>query len=307
MEQLREGLEAKIQSMLETRRRAAFVENSLLSVFYFVAGIALTFFVWFVIDLFLWIFLFNHRNPFPPSATFVNGVATLLFVTISVWKREKIFEAEFASAHEYFGADNVANTFRTFDTIAGSVLICGPRFLVLALRAARLAKKIHATDLFLLIRPIGLAIQRRRKIREADLAGLRMAWFLDNSGWIDGVVPLLRKPAGFSVTDDFIREATGEEIPEPEYDYSRPRGGFEPESDAEPDSDSETIDDEVRWARMVLGVEPNATRAQVNAAYRKFAKLVHPDLHTNDPEARAQNEEHMKDLNLAYEILRRSA
>jgi hypothetical protein len=328
MEQLREGLEAKIQSILESRRRSAFLENALLSLFYFTAGIALTFLIWFTIDLLLWIFIGHDRARTLRPANVINSLATLLFATIVLWKKHRMFEGEFDSSHESFTFDKVSNSLRTFDTLAGTVFISGPRFLVLSVRAARRAKKIRATDLFLLIRPIALAVQRRKKIRESDLAGLRMSWFIDNSAWIEGVVPLLRKPQGFTVTNDFIYEVTGEEVPEPDFDFTyagarsntnqeqsrgqqqrerKRRPESEPDSDADSDSDSDTIAEEVRWARMVLGVEATATRAQINAAYRKFAKIIHPDLHTNDPDARAQNEEHMKDLNLAYEILRRAS
>lgn len=299
MEQIHEGLEAKIQSMLESRRRSALLENLLLSLFFLVGGIAFTFFVWFVFDLYLWMFLFRHQYGARQPAILINTLATLIFLAIVLWKKDRILQSEFEGASDFVGQ----NPLRTFDEIAGSVLVGGPRFLVLGVRAGRLAKKIYSTDLFLLVRPIALAVQRRRKVREGDLAGVRMDWFLNNSEWIHGVVPLLRKPTGFTVTTEFIREALGEDVPEEEFAYSRAQPGFESEAGAA--DDSETIDDEVRWALMVLGVERDATRAQINAAYRKFAKLVHPDLYTNEPEKRAQSEEQMKDLNLAYEILRR--
>ncbi|MBR4069413.1 MAG: molecular chaperone DnaJ [Clostridia bacterium] len=49
----------------------------------------------------------------------------------------------------------------------------------------------------------------------------------------------------------------------------------------------------------VLGVDKNATEADIKKAYRKKAKECHPDLHPNDKEA----EERFKELNEANEVL----
>ena len=49
----------------------------------------------------------------------------------------------------------------------------------------------------------------------------------------------------------------------------------------------------------VLGVDKNATEADIKKAYRKKAKECHPDLHPNDKDA----EERFKELNEANEVL----
>jgi curved DNA-binding protein CbpA len=49
----------------------------------------------------------------------------------------------------------------------------------------------------------------------------------------------------------------------------------------------------------ILGVEKNATREQIKAAYRKLSMRYHPDRNQDDPAA----EEKMKAINEAYEIL----
>mgnify|MGYP000977372043 CR=1 FL=1 len=49
----------------------------------------------------------------------------------------------------------------------------------------------------------------------------------------------------------------------------------------------------------ILGVDKNATADDIKAAYRKKAKLYHPDLHPNDKSAA----EKFKDCNEAYEVL----
>ena len=48
----------------------------------------------------------------------------------------------------------------------------------------------------------------------------------------------------------------------------------------------------------ILGVSPDASKDEIKSAYRKKAKLYHPDLHPDDPSAR----EKMNELNEAYEM-----
>ena len=49
----------------------------------------------------------------------------------------------------------------------------------------------------------------------------------------------------------------------------------------------------------VLGVEPGATLAQIKRAYRKLARLHHPDTNPGDPQAAAR----FRDITQAYDIL----
>src|SRR5512136_3100779 len=49
----------------------------------------------------------------------------------------------------------------------------------------------------------------------------------------------------------------------------------------------------------VLGVEKNATQAQMKKAYRKLAREYHPDMNPGDKKA----EERFKRINEAYEVL----
>ena len=48
-----------------------------------------------------------------------------------------------------------------------------------------------------------------------------------------------------------------------------------------------------------LGVNKNATEAELKKAYRKLAKENHPDLHPGDKAAEAR----FKEINEAYEVL----
>lgn len=49
----------------------------------------------------------------------------------------------------------------------------------------------------------------------------------------------------------------------------------------------------------ILGVDKNIPQADVQKAYRKRAKLFHPDLHPNDPKAKAK----FQALSEAYEVI----
>ena len=49
----------------------------------------------------------------------------------------------------------------------------------------------------------------------------------------------------------------------------------------------------------VLGISKGATEAEIKSAFRKKAKELHPDLHTDDPHA----EEKFKEVQEAYSVL----
>jgi curved DNA-binding protein CbpA len=55
----------------------------------------------------------------------------------------------------------------------------------------------------------------------------------------------------------------------------------------------------------VLGVAPDATPEQIRAAYKKLVKELHPDKRAEDP-YRAQKEERLKKVNVAYDQLKKS-
>ena len=49
----------------------------------------------------------------------------------------------------------------------------------------------------------------------------------------------------------------------------------------------------------VLGLEEGASDDEIKKAYRQMAKINHPDLHPNDPDAVAR----MNEINEAYDML----
>ena len=57
-------------------------------------------------------------------------------------------------------------------------------------------------------------------------------------------------------------------------------------------------------ALRILGLEQDASQAQIRQAYRDLAKVWHPDRFENDPRLRARAEEAFKQLSAAYETLR---
>ncbi len=56
-----------------------------------------------------------------------------------------------------------------------------------------------------------------------------------------------------------------------------------------------------RDPRIILGVGPNATEAEITRAYREKAKMYHPDLNPDDN----WSAERMREINSAYEQLKR--
>ena len=55
---------------------------------------------------------------------------------------------------------------------------------------------------------------------------------------------------------------------------------------------------------QMLGLQRDATDAQITAAYKRYAAEIHPDKFFDDPVKRAQAEEKLKDLNRMMEVLR---
>ena len=64
-------------------------------------------------------------------------------------------------------------------------------------------------------------------------------------------------------------------------------------------------DDARRWLE-VLGLAPGATRQQLEDAYRDLVKVWHPDRFVSDPALRVKAQDKLRELNAAYEGLRRS-
>jgi DnaJ-domain-containing protein 1 len=60
----------------------------------------------------------------------------------------------------------------------------------------------------------------------------------------------------------------------------------------------------LEWAFMILNIDSNSSRQEIDSAYRKLAKQNHPD-RVNDmaPEFSALAERKMKEINSAYEII----
>jgi len=57
-------------------------------------------------------------------------------------------------------------------------------------------------------------------------------------------------------------------------------------------------------ALEILGLEHDASRAQIKEAYRDLAKILHPDRFQDDPRVRAKAEATFKQVNTAYEALK---
>ena len=64
-------------------------------------------------------------------------------------------------------------------------------------------------------------------------------------------------------------------------------------------------DDARRWLD-VLGLAPGATKLQLEDAYRDLVKVWHPDRFVSDPSLRLKAQEKLRELNAAYDGLRRS-
>jgi hypothetical protein len=65
------------------------------------------------------------------------------------------------------------------------------------------------------------------------------------------------------------------------------------------------VNDARRWLE-VLGLAPGATRQQLDQAYRDLVKVWHPDRFESDPLLRLKTQEKLRELNAAYEGLRRA-
>ena len=62
--------------------------------------------------------------------------------------------------------------------------------------------------------------------------------------------------------------------------------------------------DKRHWLK-VLGLGPDATKKQIELAYRDLVKVWHPDRFESDPALRLKAQEKLRELNAAYDALRR--
>jgi len=63
----------------------------------------------------------------------------------------------------------------------------------------------------------------------------------------------------------------------------------------------------VSGPRAVLGVPEDATPAEIERAWRRAAKRLHPDRAARDPAAQAEAHRRFLEVRRAYESLRREA
>ena len=63
------------------------------------------------------------------------------------------------------------------------------------------------------------------------------------------------------------------------------------------------MDDVLKYYE-ILELEPGATGEQIKQAYRRLAKVWHPDRFPNDPPLQEMAQEKLKKINLAYEYLK---
>lgn len=78
-----------------------------------------------------------------------------------------------------------------------------------------------------------------------------------------------------------------------------------PPPKTEPD-ETQPVEPGPTWAHQVLGVPLGASWQEVSQVHRKLALMHHPDrVAVMGPEAREYSDERMKEINAAYDELRR--
>jgi DnaJ-domain-containing protein 1 len=97
--------------------------------------------------------------------------------------------------------------------------------------------------------------------------------------------------------DPFVAfsERYGVRLPKAEPEEAPPEPEDEPPKDEPPKDEAESAGP--LWAHSALGVGLGASQKEISAAYRRLARVHHPD--------RAGDEERMKWINAAYRELKR--
>ena len=89
-------------------------------------------------------------------------------------------------------------------------------------------------------------------------------------------------------------------------DDQPPKAEPKAKSKAEPDDGPQPVELGPTRAHQILGVRLGASWQEVGRAYRNLAFMHHPDRVAGmDPESREYSEERMKEINAAYDELRR--
>ena len=291
MRSLDESLRARILATLRSQQRWAALEDFLLSLVFLAVGIFLTIVAF-------WLSILGAAYVLAPFAEsrlrpgFFVAVGAVLFAALIIWKHKRILDEDPIPYELGMDSDSwLEDSIRISFEAVFAILFSGPRCVALSWQFAKSARNTLQANIEELAGPIEIALTKRRKIHATDLPEIDFEEFLAKTDWVPGIARLYREPIGFVLTVEFRRQLLG----------SRPEPPPPPEEPIPPNYDA--LDEEIRWALLTMGLPPNPTKKQINTAYRDLAKKIHPDLQT-DPVAREQNEERMKDLNLAYEILR---
>ncbi len=64
------------------------------------------------------------------------------------------------------------------------------------------------------------------------------------------------------------------------------------------------MDEELKKAYWLVGIEPGVSEQEAKAEFRKRALFFHPDRHPSNPKLRANAIEEMKKLNRAYDAVK---
>jgi hypothetical protein len=291
----------KLFTFIRRKSIAITAEELILAGGYCVAGFVLIVLSYFVIHFFVasLVSSFLHHSRYaeltPPQELFAKAVVLLVFAAAFLQERKNLFKPPTAFRDLIFSDPRDEDA-----QVLSTALMSGPRCFALTWFFARHAMRVAKLDLDLCAAGLEVAMRKLRRVTQADLPNLDFATLLRELALLPGVVLLQRPPHGFVLTAELrqeIRAAVPGEFGREKREEER--AGNEWHRFRPPAPEMEVS--EINAAFQTLGLNSSASLAHAKAAYRKLAKMHHPDVAS--PLRRSEAEDRMKQINDAYDTL----
>ena len=252
-----------------------------------------------ILFLFLWL---DHALPLA-WRQIPYGAREIFWVVLSILSVTGLFLVNPPVDNlEYFfrtyrPSDPSPDPFQTWPKIIFEILLIAPRLLKTALGLFHKSLRLARFDLILGAAILDLLALRGARVSFREITvqfpGLNPAKIFPQFRDLEGVVFLIKEPAGLSLTEELRKEIRALRGPAQAGDPSWSRPTPEP-------SDPYTAPQDP--CCRILGIKSTATLIEARAAYRRLMKAHHPDRVAGlGEDLIALAEERSKEINAAYE------
>jgi hypothetical protein len=296
----------KLAQFVRRKGRSVAAESLILAVVFALAGFVLTLVIYWALQFFLAGLLSHLLFPSTPRyervqsmSSLAHALSLLIFAGAFLQQRKTLLRPPSIFASSLFSAMFNENLEENGPAVISAILMIGPSCFVQSLYFARTAGRALSLDDGLCAAGLETSMRKLRRVTEADLPDADFARLLRHLSIFPGVVILHSAPGGFVLTAE-LRQEIRAAVPG-QFARESARPGAWSESSSRPPPRLTPAFSELDAAYAVLGLRPGAPLKEVKAAYRRLAKLHHPDL--APARGRIAAEDKMKQINEAYDTL----